>query len=171
LNDFFSICLLLFLASLPVQRRQSDYAEFNQGADGEVPYQTGGNTKLLGKSRHNPGVGMLAKIMDPRRPSFRVHDGALFEQGLQRLSQACAAVSAPTAGSIPDKSCVRGTGEFPLASRTQATIKLIGDASIDRKQAGFIELRFSNVQSRFCLVVVAHRQAQKFPTPDSGGEQ
>jgi hypothetical protein len=113
----------------------------------------------------------MAKIMDPRRPSFRVHDGALFVQGLQRQSQACAAVSAATARRIPDKSRVRGTGEFPLASRPQATINLIADVLIDRKQARFIELRLSNVQSGFFLVVIAQRKIQKFPTPDSGGEQ
>ena len=50
-------------------------------------------------------------------------------------------------------------------------INLIGNATVDRKQTGFIKLRLADVQGRFPPVEVANRQVQQFPTPDARGEQ
>jgi hypothetical protein len=113
---------------------------------------------------------MAPKIMDSRQPTFCGQYGALFEQGPQRVLQTRAAVSPPSPRGIPDEGSIRGNGEFPLGSITQTTIDLIGNAAIDWKQARFIELRLSDVQSRFSAVVVTERPAQQFPASHSRGE-
>ena len=63
------------------------------------------------------------------------------------------------------------TESFRRLRVRQITINLIGNATVDRKQTGFIEFRFADVQRRFPPVVVADRQVQQLPTPDSRREQ
>src|SRR5260370_22292527 len=86
-------------------------------------------------------------------------------------AQARAAISPSTPGGVPKEDHIRRNGEFPLASSTQIAINLIGNATVDRKQAGFIKFRLANVQSRFLPVVITDHQVQQFPTPDSRREQ
>jgi hypothetical protein len=71
----------------------------------------------------------------------------------------------------PYEYCVRGRRESPPGSDAEITLDLIRDLAVDRKQTGLIELRLSNVQSRFVAVVITECQFQQFPAPHSQGEQ
>src|SRR5215831_5556615 len=113
----------------------------------------------------------MPQIVNPWRFPLRCGNAALLEQGLERASQARAAIRPSTPGGVPYEGRIRRNGEFPSASSTQIMINLIGNATVDRKQTGFIKFRLADVQGRFPPVVVADRQVQQFPTPDACGEQ
>lgn len=81
----------------------------------------------------------------------------MFEEGLHTVSQSSTGVGPASPGRIPYEWCVRGRREAPPDSDAQITLDLIRDIAIDRKQAGLIKLRLSNMQSRFLAVVVAER--------------
>ena len=114
---------------------------------------------------------MMPKIVNPWQLSFRGGNTAFLQQRPEGASQARAAISPSTPRGVPDEGHIRGNAEFPLGSSMQIAINLVGNASIDRKQAGFIKLRLADVQSPFLPVVIADRQVQQLPTPDSRGEQ
>jgi hypothetical protein len=95
----------------------------------------------------------------------------MFEEGLHTVSQPSTGVGPASPGRIPHERCVHGHREPAPGSDAQITLDLIRDLAVDRKQAGFIKLRLSNVQSRFLAVVVTERQFQQFAAPHSRGEQ
>jgi len=49
-------------------------------------------------------------------------------------------------------------------------INLIGNATVDRKQTGFVKLRFSNQQRQILPVIVAQDETQQLPASDAGSE-
>src|SRR5580698_4981548 len=95
----------------------------------------------------------------------------MFEEGLYAVSQSRTGVGPASPGRIPYEWRVRGRRKPPAGSEAQITLDLIRDIAIDRKQAGLIKLRLSNVQSRFRAVVVTERQFQQFTAPHSRCEQ
>ena len=113
----------------------------------------------------------MSKIVNPRQPPFGSGNPAFLQQRPEGASQARATVRPSTPGGVPYEGRIRRNGEFPPASSTQIAVNLIGNATVDRKQTGFIELRLANVQSRFPFVVIADHHVQQFPAPHSRGEQ
>jgi hypothetical protein len=56
----------------------------------------------------------MPQIVDPWRFPLRCDNAAFLQQGLERASQACAAISSSTPGEIPNEGRIRRNGEFPL---------------------------------------------------------
>src|SRR5258708_18235886 len=113
----------------------------------------------------------VPQIVNPWRFPLRGGNAALLQQGLERASQARAAISPSTPRGVPNEGHIRRNGKVPLASSTQIAINLIRNAPVDRKQEGVVQFRLANVQSRFLPVVITYCQLQQFPTPDSRREQ
>jgi hypothetical protein len=72
---------------------------------------------------------------------------------------------------IPNESHVWGYRKPTAVSGTQITLDLIGDAGVDGKQAGLVELGLSNKQGRVLSVVIAQLEAEQFSAPDPSCEQ
>ena len=102
----------------------------------------------------------MTKIVNPWKFPFQCDDTALLKQWPQTELQTRSAISSSTPGGVPDESCVWSSCEPPLGSGTQIALDLIGNAAIDRKQSGFVELRFANKQGRLLAIVVAESKLQ-----------
>jgi len=75
----------------------------------------------------------MPQIVDSWRFPLRCDNAAFLQQGLERASQAVAAIGPSTPGGVPYEGRFWGNGELPLASSTEISINLIGNATIDRK--------------------------------------
>ena len=132
--------------TVPQVGRQQGQLGLDIGA-GSVPAQQG----IHGET--------MPKIVDPWRLSFRGDNAAFLKQRPEGVLQARAAISPSTPGGIPNEGRIRRNGEVSAGSSTQIAINLIGNATIDRKQAGFIEFRLTNQQRRLPPVVITDRQS------------
>src|SRR5213594_2601472 len=109
--------------------------------------------------------------MDPWQLSFGVRDATLLKERPQALLQPRSVVCPSALDGIPNESHVRRHRKPVPDSGTQIALDLIGDAGVDRKQAGLMELGLSNQQSRVPAVVIAQSEPEQFPAPDSSCEQ
>ena len=113
----------------------------------------------------------VSKVMDPWHLSFGVQDATLLKKRPQTQLQPRPIVCSSTLGGIPNESHIWRYRKPTLFSGTQIALDLIGDAGVDRKQAGLMELELSNQQSRVSAVVIAQSELEQFPAPDPSCEQ
>src|ERR1039458_2373959 len=88
----------------------------------------------------------MPKIVNPWQLSFQRDNAALLKQWPQTELQTRSAISSSTPGGVPDESCVRSSRKPPLLSGAEIALELISNAAVERKQSGFVELRFADKQ-------------------------